>query len=291
LILGETGSGKEVVAKALWESGIRTRGGRLVRLDCSGVPESLQESTLFGTVKSAFTNAGDIPGFIEEAQNGTLFLDELGEMPPTLQVKLLTFLETGQFHRVGSTKVQVANVRILAATNRPLATMIDKGEFRADLFFRLRGVSIEVPPLRKRMEDIPLLVDHFLAGESALRKRPVPSMTPQAERVLMSHRWPGNVRELKRVVESAVAQALFEDVMIDSRHIRAAISDPALEPAAMTDDLPERLEDAVNQVERAVLERALRRYKNDTRMAALDMGVTRQTVYNLKRKHGIGTEG
>ena len=287
LILGETGSGKEVVAQALYEAGIRARSGPLVQLDCTGLPENLQESSLFGTVKGAFTSSVDKPGFIEEADGGTLFLDELGDMPPLMQSKLLRFLESGQFHRVGSTKTKSSDVRIIAATNRPLAEMIETGAFRSDLYFRLKGVSIEVPPLRKRMDDVPLLADHFLAQESALRKRPVPSMTSQAERVLMSHRWPGNVRELKRVMQSAVAQALFEEEAIDARHIRAAIKNPALEPAGLTDDLPERLEDALNQAERAVLERALRRHNDNTRMVALDMGVTRQTIYNLKRKHGI----
>jgi len=289
MILGETGSGKAVVAQALYECGMRTRGGPLVRVDCTGFPPDLQEAALFGTVKGAFTGAVDRAGFVEEADGGTLFLDELGDMPLPLQAKLLTFLESGQFHRVGSTKMQTSDVRILAATNRPLPEMVEAGTFRSDLYFRLKGVFIEVPPLRKRMEDVPLLADHFLAQESAIRKRPVPSMTAQAARALMSHRWPGNVRELKRVIQSAVAQALFEDEMIDARHIRSAIKNPsAVEPTGVTDDLPERLEDALNQVERAVLERALRRYNDNTRMVALDMDVSRQTVYNLKRKHGIG---
>jgi transcriptional regulator with GAF, ATPase, and Fis domain len=291
LVLGETGSGKDVVATALTEAGIRTRSGPFVRLDCTAIPETLQDAEMFGTVRGAFTGAKDRPGIVEHAHGGTLFLDEVGDMALSLQAKMLTFLESGRFHRLGDPTPREVDVRVIAATNRPLPEMIEEGRFRQDLFYRLKGARIDVPPLRKRLEDIPFLADHFLAVDARARKRSVPMITPNAERALMSYRWPGNVRELRRAVQNAFTQAEFEDEPIDVRHIRAAINETAPGTStASSDDLPERLDDAMRQVEQALLERTLKRYKNNTRLAAVDLGVTRQTVYNLMRKHGIHFE-
>jgi transcriptional regulator with GAF, ATPase, and Fis domain len=285
LILGETGSGKDLVANALRDAGIRSRPGPLVRLNCTAIPEPLQEAELFGTARGAFTNAKDRRGLVEEAHRGTLFLDEVGDMAPSLQAKMLTFLESGLFYRVGDATIREVDVRIIAATHHPLGDMVNDGSFREDLFYRLKGVRIDVPPLRQRIEDIPLLADHFLATDAANRSLPVPGITPTAMRTLMSYRWPGNVRELRRVMETAFTQAVFRGESIDARHVRNAIQEKPMSFLELgPDDMPERMEDVVSEARRAAVVRALARRDGDTLLAAEDLGVSRQTLYNIQRR-------
>ena len=205
LILGETGVGKEVIAEAIHDhSGPRSRGP-FVRVNCAALSESLFESELFGHERGAFTGAvRSKPGLLESANGGTAFLDEVGELPLALQAKLLRVLESREFMRVGGVKPQVIDVRFVCATNRDLQAEIGRGTFREDLFFRLAGVTVTVPPLRERPSEIEPLIDEFLSSFSAELHRPPPLFSAETARVLRDYGWPGNIRELKSVIECAV---------------------------------------------------------------------------------------
>jgi transcriptional regulator with PAS, ATPase and Fis domain len=226
LIVGETGVGKEIAARSIHENSAR-RFKPFVTINCAGVPDSLLESELFGHVRGSFTGAyRDKPGLVAMADNGTLLLDELGEMSLRMQALLLRFVETGEIQRVGSDRIEGrVNVRIVAATNRDLAERIAANEFREDLYYRLNVIRLVIPPLRERHGDIALLLQHFLVDLAAVHHMPVPRLSPAAEAILERHRWPGNVRELKNVVERLVV-----------RH-----SDNVIQP----DDLPTEVVDAV----------------------------------------------
>ena len=208
LITGETGVGKEVVAVSIHQRSARATAA-LVTLNCAGLPDSLLESELFGHVRGSFTGAyKDQPGLLERAHNGTVFLDEVGEMSPRMQVLLLRFLETGELQRVGSDQGHArVNVRLMTATNRDLAGQVVAGAFREDLYFRLNVIRISIPALRDRTGDIPLLVDHFLTLFSEQHAVTRPEINDAAMDVLMRHRWPGNIRELKNAVERIVLRA------------------------------------------------------------------------------------
>jgi transcriptional regulator with PAS, ATPase and Fis domain len=205
LVTGETGVGKEVVARLIHRRSTRAASA-LVTLNCAGLPDSLLESELFGHVRGSFTGAyRDKPGLLEMAPNGTVFLDEVGEMSARMQAVLLRFLESGEIQRVGAERSHTrVNVRLITATNRDLQVQIASGAFREDLYFRLNVVRIAVPPLRERTEDIPLLVDYYLASYSQLHRAAPSEVTPEAMEALVAYRWPGNIRELKNVVERVV---------------------------------------------------------------------------------------
>jgi len=208
LITGETGVGKEVVARLLHQRSHRA-SNPLVTVNCAGVPDSLLESELFGHTRGSFTGAyRDKAGLLEQAQNGTVFLDEVGEMSMRMQVVLLRFLETGEIQRIGADRSHTrVNVRLVTATNRELQTQIASGAFREDLYFRLNVIRLSLPPLRERVEDIPLLVEYFLDTCSRQHRVSTPRVAPAAMDVLMLHAWPGNVRELKNVIERLVLKA------------------------------------------------------------------------------------
>jgi transcriptional regulator with PAS, ATPase and Fis domain len=208
LITGETGVGKEVVARLIHHRSARA-SAPLVTLNCAGLPDSLLESELFGHVRGSFTGAyRDKPGLLEMAPNGTLFLDEVGEMSTRMQVVLLRFLESGEIQRVGADRSHTrVNVRLITATNRDLESQIASGAFREDLFFRLNVIRMAIPPLRERAEDIPLLVNYFLTSYRQTHNTPATEIGPDAMDALVSYRWPGNVRELKNVVERIVLRA------------------------------------------------------------------------------------
>ena len=205
LITGETGVGKEVVSRLIHHRSSRAAAG-LVTLNCAGLPDSLLESELFGHVRGSFTGAyRDKPGLLEMAPNGTVFLDEVGEMSTRMQVVLLRFLESGEIQRVGADRSHTrVNVRLITATNRDLQAQINAGAFREDLYFRLNVIRFAIPPLRERVEDVPLLVDHYLTTFSQTHKVPLTEITAEAMDALMAYRWPGNIRELKNVVERIV---------------------------------------------------------------------------------------
>jgi transcriptional regulator with PAS, ATPase and Fis domain len=207
LIAGETGVGKEVVARLVHDSGSR-RHQPFVAINCAGLPDSLLESELFGHVRGSFTGAyRDKPGLAALADRGTLFLDELGEMSARMQAVLLRFAETREIHRLGSDRVERrVDVRIIAATNRNLLERIASGDFREDLYYRLNVIHLEVPPLRERGADIMLLFEHYLAQYCRLHGADVPQISPSAQELLLAYRWPGNVRELKNIVERLVVR-------------------------------------------------------------------------------------
>jgi two-component system response regulator HydG len=215
IVLGETGTGKGLVARAL-HADSRRREGPFVAVNCAALPEPLLESELFGHVKGAFTGAvADRPGLFAEADGGSLFLDEIAEMTPGLQAKLLHVLESGTVRPVGSTKVRQVDVRIVAATHRDLAEAVRERRFREDLMYRLDVVSIVVPPLRERAEDIPALVEHFLQeARGRYPQSPIRRFTPEALAVLRRHRWPGNVRELAHAVEKTALLGKTADVTV-----------------------------------------------------------------------------
>ena len=204
LITGESGTGKELVARAVHEQSYR-RDKPMITVNCGAIPEGIFESEIFGHEKGAFTSADKMRrGYFELGNGGTVFLDEIGEMPPSAQVKILRILETGEFMRVGSGDVMQTDVRILAATNRDLAQAVQNGEFRQDLYFRLKAVNIVIPPLRERREDVPMLADYFVANFCRKNQIPEPEITDDGYRVLMNYYWEGNVRELKNTLESMV---------------------------------------------------------------------------------------
>jgi transcriptional regulator with GAF, ATPase, and Fis domain len=208
LITGETGVGKEVVARLIHQRSARV-SAPLVTLNCAGLPDSLLESELFGHVRGSFTGAyRDKPGLLEMAPNGTVFLDEVGEMSMRMQVVLLRFLESGEIQRIGSDRSHArVNVRLITATNRDLQAQILSGAFREDLYFRLNVIRLWIPPLRERAEDIPLLINYYLDSYSESHRVTAPEITGEALEALQAYRWPGNIRELKNVVERIVLKA------------------------------------------------------------------------------------
>jgi two-component system response regulator HydG len=224
LVLGETGTGKELVARAIHAEGSR-REAPFVAVNCAAVPEALLESELFGHVKGAFTGATQTRrGLFIEANGGSLLLDEIGDMPLALQAKLLRVLETGEVRAVGSDATRTTDVRIIAATHRDLPAEVRAGKFRQDLFFRLNVVPIAIPPLRQRREDIPLLLDHFLAkSRERFPRMPATAFAPEAIKVLVDYAWPGNVRQLENLVDRCVITG--DTGEISAPEIRAAVAE------------------------------------------------------------------
>ncbi len=208
LITGETGVGKELVARMVHKRSPRANAP-MVTLNCAGLPDSLLESELFGHVRGSFTGAyRDKPGLLESGRNGTVFLDEVGEMSPRMQVVLLRFLETGEIQRVGADRSHTrVDVRLITATNRDLEKEVANGTFREDLYFRLNVIRLTIPPLRERASDIPLLVDYYVKSFSQTHRVQPPEFTPEAMDILIGHRWPGNIRQLKNVIERVVLKS------------------------------------------------------------------------------------
>ncbi len=276
LITGESGVGKELVAHAVHQASGR-RHERFVAVDCCTLQETLFESELFGYERGAFTGADRRkPGLIEAAAGGTLFLDEIGDIGAALQAKLLRVLETGRFRRVGATADLRADVRIVAATNRDLQRMVQQGQFRADLYYRLSGFAIEEPPLRDRRDDIALLVRHFTQRRAA---GGVPHVFSDAAlRLLRQYHWPGNVRELRNVVERAVLLA-GPNTVVEPRHLPTLNADAVggtSESSALLQGEP-TLED----IERRYLSILLQRYDGNRRRVAEVLGVSERTAYRM----------
>ncbi|PYQ97486.1 MAG: hypothetical protein DMF95_10000 [Acidobacteria bacterium] len=279
LITGETGTGKELVARALHA----LAGGpdsRLVTVNCSAVVETLFESELFGHVRGAFTGAADHKvGLFEHADGGTLFLDEVGELPLTLQAKLLRAVELGEVHRVGSLERRKVDVRIVAATNRDLRWEVATGRFRGDLFYRLAVIEIRIIPLRERHEDIPYLSAAFLRACAARLNRTLNGFTPAAERVLQRAAWPGNIRELRNVIERACI--LSDGRILSEREITTAMSTQTLQrdvpvpTAGVSDEDPNLLSNA----QRDHVERVVSQAGGNKTAAARMLGISRRSVY------------
>lgn len=285
LILGETGTGKELVARALHYSGKRA-ARPFVEINCASIPANLLEAELFGYERGAFTDAKERkPGLIEAAEGGTLFLDEIGEIDAAIQVKLLKLLEEKRVRRLGGIREQHINVRIVAATNRNLAAMAGEGTFRADLFYRLRIVQLEVPPLRERGDDIVKLARHFLAVQGARYGRTDLRLTAEAQAVLRTHAWPGNVRELRNAMEQAVL--LVSGSEIGAAHFPFCVAVAATAPVAglHTDAKAARFD--LRGVERELVEKALLRTGWNITQAAKLLGLSRDTLRYRIEKHGI----
>ena len=283
MIEGETGTGKEVAAEAIHAASPR-EDGPFVAIDCGAIAPSLVESELFGHVRGSFTGAiADRRGAFEEADGGTLFLDELGELPLELQPKLLRALETRQIRRLGSSHTTKIDVRVIAATNRDLATEVNRGNFREDLYFRLAVVQVRLPPLRSRREDIPVLVRHFV--ERFAPGSPKPSQ--ELLNALTSRAWPGNARELRNAVERAVALATPSV----GESTGASIARAPVETMAPLFGMPikEAVERWTEQFERSYLENALRMSGNSVSGAARACGVNRRYLQRMMKRLGMGT--
>ncbi len=278
LVLGENGTGKELVANAIHEAGPR-REQPIVPIFCGAIPEALLESELFGHEKGAFTDAYRArEGKFELADHGTLFLDEIGDVPLHLQVKLLRFLQDHVVQRVGGRETLHVDARVVAATNRDLRAMVAEGSFREDLFFRLAVITIQVPPLRERGDDLRLLAEYFLEFYGRQHKRRHKGFTQAALRALMAHPWPGNVRELENRVQGAV-------ILAQDGYLRP--EDLELESAGGTTEPLPTLQSARDEAERRLLVEALTRNAGNVTRAAREIDVSRPTLHDLVRKHGL----
>jgi DNA-binding NtrC family response regulator len=281
LVTGETGTGKELVARALHQTGPR-RERRFITVNCSAVVETLFESELFGHVRGAFTGAVDNkPGLFELADGGTLFLDEIGELPASVQAKLLRVLELGEVHRVGSVEARRVSVHVIAATNCDLRAEVAAGRFRSDLYYRLNVVEVKLPPLRERREDIPYLTAAFVRDTADRLQKAVLGMTPGAERLLAAAPWEGNVRELRNVIERACI--LADGDFITEREL--ALSMPSARPVAerrlpgAASDAGASEPDLLVNVERDHIQRALARSGGNKKAAAKMLGLSRRALY------------
>jgi transcriptional regulator with GAF, ATPase, and Fis domain len=280
LIEGETGTGKEQIARAIHRVD-KARPGRFVAVNCAAVPETLLESELFGHEKGAFTSAaGQRHGRFEMAQNGVIFLDEVGDMPANMQAKLLRVLQERSFERVGGTETIKVDVRVIGATNRSLKTLVKEGKFREDLFYRLNVVKINLPPLRRRPEDIPLLAAHFIAKHARCSEAPK-RITAPALQVLVHYSWPGNVRELENAIESACVTSrdlLFIDVV----DLPPELTSPNTRswPCSIDLQVPlaEQIRKAVAQIESQFIRQALEKTHGHVGKSARICGLSRRCV-------------
>ena len=304
LIHGESGTGKELVARAIYQHSNRSDGPFLA-VNCAAIPEALLESELFGHEKGAFTSADRRRiGKFEQCSGGTLFLDEIGDMPLALQGKILRVLQDQTFERVGGNETIQTDVRIIAATNCDLENMVSQGTFRADLFYRLNIYAIMLPPLRARQDDLPLLVNHFLARANHELGRQVRTVAPEAIDVLRRYSWPGNVRELQSVLKRAVLQAAGPALLVDflprlctaeeprAEEVRGAVSTPSSEWESFIDDQiaagsQTLYDEAIALTERQVIAGVLRRTGGNQVQASKILGITRTTLRSKMRTLGI----
>jgi two-component system response regulator HydG len=280
IIFGESGTGKELVAHAIHALGRRSEGP-FITCNCAALNEALLESELFGHVKGAFTGAyTHRQGRFEAAHRGDIFLDEIGDIPPAIQVKLLRVLETKQFERVGDHRSISVDVRIITATHRDLESLVSDGTFRQDLFFRINVIPIHLPPLRERLDDLPLLVDHFITRLRQRSGKPISGLTREAMGILLDHPWPGNVRELKGALEYAFVVA--EAGLIAPSHLP-----PKLNSRKIPLTPPPEAKAAPDSDEKTALIDALRQAGGNQSQAAALLGVSRVTVWHRMKKYGI----
>jgi two-component system response regulator HupR/HoxA len=284
LIVGETGTGKDLVARAIHYSG-RRKDARFVAQNCGALPDTLLESELFGHVRGAFTGAhADKMGLFEVADRGTIFLDEVAEMHPGMQVRLLRVLQDGEIRPLGSSQTRTVDVRVIAATNRDLRKDVEEGRFREDLYYRLHVVEIDLPPLRERKTDIPLLAHHFLDIANGKMGRKIQGFTNAAIDRLVAHEWSGNVRELENEIERTVAlagEASAISVDMLSEHIRGAMPAMNVSPEAFAGDIA--LSEAVDALKRNMILAALAETGSKTR-AAERLGIPRQSLQKMMKR-------
>ncbi len=296
LISGESGTGKELVARAIHSGGDRARGP-FKPINCAALPREIIESELFGHVRGAFTNAHqEHEGLFRAANGGTLFLDEIAEMPPETQAKLLRAIEDGRVRPVGSTQEVPADCRIIAATNRDPAALIKSGKLREDLYYRLAVISIELPPLRARTDDIPLLLGHFVQQFNERFQKRIRGFDPRATEALMKYAWPGNIRELRNVVEGIFALARGTEIAaaeLPPKVLpRSELAEAAAGALAGGDDGPiPPLEETLKDVERKLILRALRVAEGNKSRAADLLKVSRKRIYRKLEEYDIPIEG
>jgi two-component system response regulator HydG len=284
LILGESGTGKELIAKAIHNNS-RRRKNRLVTMNCAGMPETILEDELFGHVKGAFTDARtERAGRFEHADKGTLFMDEIGDMPHNMQAKLLRALENGEVVRLGSNDPIEVDVRLISATNQNLDEMVEQKRFREDLYYRIKGVTIQLPPLRERREDIPLLIHYFLGQFAGKNGREIEGINPEAQQVLMSYSWPGNVRELRNTLENMVVLSSGPWIGPESlpREIR-----PAGAGAAAQTEVKNLAGLTMEQVEREHIRSTLEMTQGNREQAAKILGIGERTLYRKIKEYGL----
>jgi DNA-binding NtrC family response regulator len=291
LIMGETGTGKELVAQALHAASDR-RDEPFVALNCAVLNESLLESELFGHEKGAFTGADRRKvGRFEQADKGTLLLDEVGDVTPAMQAKLLRVLQTGVFERVGGSESVKVDVRVLAATHKRLEEEVSSGRFRKDLFYRLNVIRLELPPLRDRKEDIPLLATHFLERYRSMRARAVMEIDTEAMQSLLQHDWPGNIRELENAIKSAIA--FGDGSTLRREHLPGGLAPPLARRnsgCSLIDTerrLPVLTEDLIGQIEREYFVRLLSEYQGNVARCARHSGLSRRSVTQKLQKYGL----
>ena len=285
LIRGESGAGKELIANAIHYASARSEKP-FVKMSCSAIPETLLESELFGHEKGAFTGAIQKRiGRFEEADSGTLFLDEIGDLSPSTQVKLLRILQEKEFQRLGSNLNLRTDVRIITATHRNLEEAMRKGLFREDLYYRLNVISILLPPLRERKEDIPLLIDHFLKKYSELNQKKIQDLSKEARILLLRHSYPGNVRELENLIERAVVLCRGEVITTQDLpfHLQEGPSEKQWEVSGKTKTLPDSLE----EIERDLIVKALHQHQGVQTRAAESLGISERVLRYKIKKYGI----
>jgi PAS domain S-box-containing protein len=285
LIQGESGTGKELFANALHELSPR-KDKPFIKVNCGALPETLLESELFGYKRGAFTDAKkDKPGRFQLAEGGTIFLDEIGEISKNIQVKLLRVLEKKEYEPLGSVQTEKANVRIIVATNRNLRVLVQRGDFREDLYYRLNVITLNISPLRERKEDVPLLIEHFMDSFNQTVEGKINGISAPAMKILLNHAYPGNVRELENIIEHAFI--LCRENYIAPKHL----------PDYLTDRFPrqtvkgKKLEDLVDSFEKELIEETLKQYGGNIERVAEELGVHRSTLWRKMKKNNIKYSG
>jgi transcriptional regulator with PAS, ATPase and Fis domain len=292
MILGESGTGKELIARAIHEHSPARKDNKFVAVNCAALPENLLESELFGHEKGAFTGATERRiGMFEYASGGTLFLDEIGEMPLSMQAKLIRVLQEREFTRLGSNKTIKTDVRVISATNRDLKELVEKRLFREDLYFRLSVFPIILPPLRDRREDILPLCRFFIEKHSkAMGYEKYPNITKEAYDILMHYDWPGNVRELENTIERALVQSMGETIF--PHHLTPSILTPKKEGSItdLTAFEGKSLPEVVSEVEKKIIGAALEKYNNNLSEIAKALEIGRSTLYRKIEQYGLVVE-
>jgi len=283
-ISGESGTGKELAAKAIHYGSVRS-DGPFIDVNCAAIPEGLQESELFGHEKGAFTGAlATHPGKFEQAAGGTIFLDEVGEMSASAQARLLRVLQERCLQRVGGTQTIELDVRVISASNRDLEQMVADGSFRQDLFYRLVVFPIELPALRERRDDIPLLVDHFIEKYARDTGKRVTGIEPTAIAALKAHEWPGNVRELENVIHRSLLVADGSEITADD--LPPGLGSRSVDPGA-TSSTPISVAMSLEELEKAAIEKALKRHQGNLSDVARQLGIGRSTLYRKLEQYGL----
>jgi len=285
LIMGESGVGKEVIANTI-HARSRRAGQPVVKLNCAAFPQTMIEGELFGYVKGAFTGAlHDFPGMIAAANGGTLFLDEISDMPADLQTRFLRVLQEREYRPLGSTQTKKADFRAIASTNRPVAQALSENRMRSDLYYRLNTFQIEVPPLRKRKEDIQPLIAQFVKQFSQQLGKPEPDISPDAFQKLLDYSWPGNVRELQNAIEYAVV--LARQGMIGVKELPGEIQLPSALQQSELAAMPRSGVQTLDDVERTAILQALAECRGNKKKAAELLGIQRPTLYNKMKRYAI----